>query len=139
MSGDPSSPEQVVRAFCDRIREGDHDGVAALLDDSVTYHNVGMEPAVGKAAAVAALDQLHAMFASLDFRIVHLAVDGDAVLTERVDDLTVAGGGPTAPVPVMGTFVVRDGRITAWRDYFDMALVGRMMAGEDVGDLAPGL
>jgi len=42
-----------------------------------------------------------------------------------------------APVPVMGTFEVRDGRIVQWRDYFDMALTGRLMGGEDVRSLLP--
>lgn len=57
------------------------------------------------------------------------------MLTERVDVITA--NGVTAPVPVMGTFEIRDGRIVAWRDYFDMALVGRLMAGEDSATLLP--
>ena len=32
----------------------------------------------------------------------------------------------------MGAFDLRDGKIVAWRDYFDMGLIGRLMAGEDV-------
>jgi limonene-1,2-epoxide hydrolase len=59
------------------------------------------------------------MFDPIEFRIRNVAEDGDAVLTERVDVLTA--NGIAAPVPVMGTFEVRDGRIVAWRDYFDMA------------------
>jgi limonene-1,2-epoxide hydrolase len=58
------------------------------------------------------------------------------VLTERTDVLT-ANGVP-APVPVMGAIQVRDGLIVAWRDYFDMGLTGRLMAGEQVdGSLLP--
>jgi limonene-1,2-epoxide hydrolase len=40
------------------------------------------------------------------------------VLTERVDVFTT----PTATIelPVMGTFEVVDGKIAAWRDYFDL-------------------
>ena len=40
-------------------------------------------------------------------------------------------------VPVMGTFVVRDGRITRWTDYFDTGLVGKMLTGEDYAGLVP--
>ncbi len=57
------------------------------------------------------------------------------MLTERVDEVTA--NGVMAPVPVMGTFEVRDGRIVQWRDYFDMGLTGRLMRGEDVTSLLP--
>ena len=40
-------------------------------------------------------------------------------------------------VPVMGTFIVRDGRIARWTDYFDTGLVGKMLTGEDYGGLVP--
>ena len=47
-----------------------------------------------------------------------VAIFASAVLTERVVTFTV--GQVVAPLPVMGTFEVTDGRINAWRDYFDM-------------------
>jgi limonene-1,2-epoxide hydrolase len=31
----------------------------------------------------------------------------------------------------MGTFEIRDGKISAWRDYFDMAQVTAMLSGDD--------
>jgi limonene-1,2-epoxide hydrolase len=37
----------------------------------------------------------------------------------------------------MGRFEVDEGRITAWYDYFDTALVGKLFAGESVDDLVP--
>jgi limonene-1,2-epoxide hydrolase len=43
------------------------------------------------------------------------------VLTERTDTFTM--NGKTAPLPVMGAFNIVEGKITAWRDYFDMAQV----------------
>ena len=46
------------------------------------------------------------------------------MLTERTDIFTIKG--KTAPLPVMGAFQVADGKITAWRDYFDMAQVTAM-------------
>ena len=49
------------------------------------------------------------------------------VLTERVDTFTI--GGAVAPLPVMGTFEIRDGKICAWRDYFDMAQITNMVTG----------
>ena len=40
-------------------------------------------------------------------------------------------------VPVMGTFVVRDGKIRRWTDYWDTALPAKMMTGVDVSALLP--
>ena len=40
-------------------------------------------------------------------------------------------------VPVMGTFVVTDGKISRWTDYWDTSLPGKMMTGEDYSALVP--
>ena len=125
-----ASPSDVVREFCAAFATKDRPTIERLLADGAVYHNVGMEPAVGKAASMALIDGFLDMSESLRFEIHHLAADGDFVLTERTDTLTVNGN--AAPIAVMGAFEVRDGLIVAWRDYFDMALVGRLMAGEDV-------
>ena len=53
-----------------------------------------------------------------DIEIVHLAVAGNIVLTERVDRIAIDG--KTFDAPGMGTFEVAGDKITAWRDYFYM-------------------
>jgi limonene-1,2-epoxide hydrolase len=40
------------------------------------------------------------------------------VLTERVDVFVT--GERSIELPVMGTFEIVDGRISSWRDYFDL-------------------
>ncbi len=131
-----TSPSEVVREFCAAVDRKDLSAVEALLDDQVVYHNIGSEPAVGRDATLAAVKFQFDMFEPIEFRIRNLAADGDTVLTERAD--VVTANGITAPVPVMGTFEVRDGRIVAWRDYFDMGLTGKLIAGENVESLLPG-
>ena len=130
-----TDPEQVVRKFCSAVDRKDLEAVAALLDEMVVYHNVGTEPAVGRKETLAALQFQFDMFEPIAFRIRHLAVSGDTVLTERVDEVTA--NGIMAAVPVMGAFDVHDGRIKVWRDYFDMGLTGKLLAGDDVGSLLP--
>jgi limonene-1,2-epoxide hydrolase len=125
-----ASPSEVVQEFCSAFPGKDLATIERLLDDAAVYHNVGMEPAVGKDASLASIKGFFDLFESLDFKMLHLAADGDTVLTERTDLLTV--NGVAAPVPVMGAFTVRNGLIVSWRDYFDLALTGRLMAGEDV-------
>ena len=125
----------VVREFFAAIDQKDLAAVESLLDGKVVYHNIGSEPAVGREAALAAVKFQFDMFDPISFRIRNLAEVGDTVLTERIDEITA--NGVMAPVPVMGTFEVTDGRIVQWRDYFDMALVGKLMGGEDVASLLP--
>lgn len=124
------TPTEVVREFCAAFAAKDLDTIAELLADDVVYHNVGMEPAVGKAASLASIKGFLDMSESLAFDIHRLAAEGDTVLTERTDTFSI--NGVKAPIAVMGTFELRDGAIVAWRDYFDMGLTTRMMSGEDV-------
>jgi limonene-1,2-epoxide hydrolase len=129
------SAAEVVREFCAAIDRKDLDAVEALMDEKIVYHNIGAAPAVGRDASLAAVKFQFDMFDPISFRLRNLAADGDTVLTERVDEITA--NGITAPVPVMGTFEVSDGRIVHWRDYFDMGLTGKLMAGENVDSLLP--
>jgi limonene-1,2-epoxide hydrolase len=122
------SAEQVVRDFCAAASSRDPAVLRAFLSDDVVYHNMPLDPAEGIEAAMAVIDMFVGMCDALEFEIHHLASDGSTVLTERTDTFTIKG--KTAPLPVMGAFHVADGKITAWRDYFDMAQVTAMF---DVG------
>ena len=85
-----------------------------------------MEPAVGIDATIAFIDGFFAMCDRMTIENLHVAVRGDVVLTERVDTFYL--GDVVAPLPVMGTFEIRDGRIRAWRDDFDLGQVTAMLA-----------
>jgi limonene-1,2-epoxide hydrolase len=128
------SPEEVVREFCASVSKRDEGLVRPLLADDVVYHNIGMAASVGIEATVENLASQWAMFpTTYEFGMRTAAAAGDVVLTERIDHI---GSGETSyPVPVMGAFEVRDGKIVRWRDYFDTGLLGKMMGGEDVSEL----
>jgi limonene-1,2-epoxide hydrolase len=125
-----ATPTEIVQQFCAAFAGKDADTIASLLADDVVYHNVGMEPAVGKEASLAAIQGFLDMAESLVFDIHRIAAAGDSVLTERTDTFTINGA--KSPIPVMGAFDLRGGLIVAWRDYFDMGLTTRMMSGESV-------
>lgn len=124
---DEHGAEQVVRAFCDAFAAHDAEALRPFLSDDVVYHNIPMDPVVGADAAVTFLAGFLGMCDRMEIETLHLAVRGDVVLTERIDTFTM--GETVAPLPVMGTFEVRDGRICAWRDYFDLAQVTKMFGG----------
>jgi limonene-1,2-epoxide hydrolase len=125
-----STPEEVVQEFCAAFATKDVDTISSLLADDVVYHNVGMAPAVGKEASVAMIQGFLDMAERMTFDIHRIAANGDSVLTERTDTFTINGA--DSPVAVMGTFDLGDGKIVAWRDYFDMGLITKMMSGEAV-------
>jgi limonene-1,2-epoxide hydrolase len=59
------------------------------------------------------------MVEEIEFEVHHLASDGSTVLVERTDHIT--SNGRTASLRCAGAFDVVDGKITAWREYFDTA------------------
>jgi limonene-1,2-epoxide hydrolase len=119
--------EAVVRKFLEAVDTNDAEALRPFLSDDVVYHNIPMDPVVGADAAVAFLAGFMSMCDKMEIETHHLAVRGNVVLTERTDTFTM--GQAVAPLPVMGTFEVRDGKIAAWRDYFDMAQITAMLGG----------
>ena len=126
--GAAEDAERVVRGFCEAFDGREVGSLRRYFTDDVVYHNIPLDPAVGIEATMAFIEGFFGMCESMTIETTHLAVTGDVVLTERVDTFTI--GGVTAPLPVMGAFEVRDGKISAWRDYFDMAQVTKMFSGE---------
>ena len=122
-----ADPEHVVRTFCDAFDGRDAEALRPYFTDDVVYHNIPLDPAVGIEATIAFIDGFFGMCESMTIETVHLAVRGDVVLTERVDTFTI--GEVVAPLLVMGAFEVRDGKISAWRDYFDLGQITAMLSG----------
>lgn len=114
-----ADPEGVVRALIHAFNQRDGAAVAALLHDDIVCIGVPMPPAQGKAAA---LDLLAPFLAAeaIDWQVHAIAVNDRTVFTERTDRFRFAGADWTQ-VRAAGVFeIADDGRIRAWRDYFDM-------------------
>ncbi len=114
-----------VLAYIDAWNRMDWAAVEAALADDVIYHNIPMEKIEGKAAAMGFITGMQAE--GVDWQVIAIAENADGVvLTERVDNFDLAGGKKVS-LPVMGTFEFTDGRISAWRDYFDLATFTNQM------------
>jgi limonene-1,2-epoxide hydrolase len=109
----------LVLEFCNAFGKGatPSELVEYFAEDAV-YHNIPVDPAVGHEAILALLNMFLAPVERVEFRMLNIAGSGDTVLTERVDVFVLPNA--TIELPVMGTFEVRDGKIAAWRDYFDL-------------------
>ena len=116
----------IVRRFCAAWSAGDVPRLIDFFTDDAIYHNMPLQPLQGKDAIKGAIEQFTAPFERVEFEVTHIAATGDRVLTERLDRFI--GGEKTVELPVMGTFEIEDGKIAAWRDYFDMATWTKQMA-----------
>lgn len=119
-------PVAVVKALVAAFNCRDVEGVAALLHDDVVCHGIPLDPAQGREAAMVMLAPFLAAEA-IDWEIIAMAATGNVVLTERIDRFRFAGQGWTA-VRAAGTIeIAADGRVIAWRDYFNMAELAAAM------------
>jgi limonene-1,2-epoxide hydrolase len=125
-----------VEVMLSALQNQDIDGVGAVLDDNLVYQNVGFPTIRGRARA---LKLFRGMEGRLGFEVkIHrIAVNGSSVLTERTDALVV--GPLRVQFWVCGVFEVHNGRITLWRDYFDMWDMTKALARGVLGAVVPAL
>ena len=126
--GTAGDAERVVRELCDGFAKHDAEALRPLFTEDIVYHNIPMDPAVGIEETITFISGFFAMCESMLIETRHLAVEGNVVLTERIDTITV--GDRVGALPVMGTFEIRDGKINRWRVYFDMTQITTMLSGE---------
>jgi limonene-1,2-epoxide hydrolase len=117
------SPIEVVRRFC--AAWSDDAGaaeLAAFFTEDAVYHNIPLEPVAGKRAIADNFATFIRPGApgieSLHLRVLNIAENGSVVMTERVDIFKLPN--KSFELQVMGIFEVHEGKISAWRDYFDI-------------------
>lgn len=112
----------VVERFVACAVAGAWDDALELLATDVEYTNVSLPTIRGRRRVSTVLKALLAYDAvDLEIYVHAYGVDGDVVLTERTDALTI--GRLRVQFWVYGRFDVVDGQITVWRDSFDWGAV----------------
>lgn len=124
-------PTEVVQQFVDAFVRAwptrDAQTVAAFFSDGASYHNGPLEPVHGRSAIQDALAAFMAMGGDVTVEMLNMLADDRVVMTERIDHLVL--GGQTLSLPIMGIFEIAEGKITAWRDYFDLGDFSSRVAG----------
>jgi len=108
-----------VLSFCRSWSSGDPDRICAFLSDAAEWENVPLGIRRGRAEIRQRLVEVFSAAARIDWKVLHAVATLDGhVLTERID--VVDSDGRCVELRLMGIFRVTEGRITLWRDYFDL-------------------
>lgn len=111
----------VVENFIKAFEKMDYDAACALIADDCTYTNMpaGMGTVTGPAGVRAVLEPFFSPTLENEFQIIRCLAEGDTVIMERLDRHRLAD--KWVELPVVGIFEVKHGKVTCWRDYFDLA------------------
>ena len=124
-----TSNSDLVTQFIDSWSEKNVDKMLEYFTEDALYINIPIDPPNrGKAEIRAFIQGFIGDVEAMEFVILHQAETADGlVLNERVDRFLI--NGKWSELPVMGIFQVRDGKISHWRDYFDMAQFSAQLEG----------
>ena len=100
---------------CAKIRE--------LFTDTTVRVQPGLPTTTGPDEAIAIVQSWGTGFATYETEIRHVASSDDAVLIERFETFRHADGSIFLALPVVGVAEFRDGKITAWREFYDTAVI----------------
>jgi len=119
--------EATVNEFIRRVVGGDLQGAGELVADDLEYDNVPIGKNIGREALVSFLGSMMRGVDAVEFETHRQTCTGNIVMNERTDRFRI--GEASIELPVAGVFEVGpDGRITLWRDYFDMKMFNDQMA-----------
>ena len=123
-----SQASEIVTRFVKEFDAPSPDGatLAAYFTEAAVYHNIPMDPVRGREAIAKVLGGMGATMKSAGWEVKHQVAEGNVVMNERVDRFKM--GEKDVAVRVVGVFEVEDGKIAAWRDYFDLPEFQKQMA-----------
>jgi limonene-1,2-epoxide hydrolase len=116
-----------IRQFLEVCVRPDAEEFASYFTEDAVWWNSPWQPVTGRAAIRDTLRRaVDAKFmTALPWEIRHIVASDGVVPTERVDNFQV--GARRVRVPCMGIFELRDGKIAAWRDYWDLQQFERQL------------
>jgi limonene-1,2-epoxide hydrolase len=115
------SAADTVHAFLNAVTAFDYDAAMTLIAEDCQYENMPMGKAVGPAGVRGVLEPFFSPTLENEFIILRELMNGDTVVTERLDRHRLATG--WVELPVAGVWEVENGLITVWREYFDAATI----------------
>ena len=109
--------DSMIREFIAAWERRDADHIVDCFTDDGMYHSVPLTPIVGKAA----IREFVEGFTDVPpgrLEIHHQVASATVVMNERTDSITL--NGKPVVLPICGVFELENGKIKAWREYFDL-------------------
>ncbi len=117
----------IVKDFIAAWEAQDINRVMRFFAEDAVYHNIPMPVVSGLTDIRNTIQGFIGIGDKLVFETHHIAESSSgAVMTERTDKFHI--NGQWLSLPVMGVFEMKDGKITKWRDYFDLGQFQSQMA-----------
>jgi len=105
------------------------DRMIGLFAEDAVFQSMMKEPVIGRETIrprfLALVDGLE----RIELQIRNMAINGNVVFLERVDDFVYKG--KHSRVPVVGVLEIADGEVQAWRDYYDWAQLEEALTVEE--------
>lgn len=124
------SNEDVIRAVLTAWGQGLEAAAAATREhfaDDCVWEQTGLPTTTSADEAAEFMRSMADMgFSGIEVEYRNVVAAGDVVCTERLDYLLDADGNRKATFPVVGVTEFRDGKISAWREYFDSANLAQL-------------
>jgi len=111
--------KKIVREFVAAWSNLNTDELVAYFTEDGVYHNMPAQPVSGHDNLRNFISGFLRDWEKTDWEILNLLAGGDIVMVERIDRTVAAG--KTVELPCFGIFEMKEGKITVWRDYFDMS------------------
>jgi limonene-1,2-epoxide hydrolase len=133
--------DEFIRAYVRR----DADAALELVTDDFVFEHIPMPESTivrGKEQLRGRIMGAIAAAERVDWKILHQVDGGDVVMNERVDDFSFPEGmfaQTHTSTRVAGVFELRDGKIAAWRDYYDLKTGWLDQVGIDHAEFAQSL
>jgi limonene-1,2-epoxide hydrolase len=108
-----------VRQMIEAWNQRDWQQVYDLFAQDGVLQSMMLPPTVGREAIQQRIGALAKGIDSIELRVRHIGVVDGVVFIERVDDFVYRG--KHGAVPVVGVVEVEQGRVKAWREYYDRA------------------
>ncbi|MFT5442368.1 MAG: limonene-1,2-epoxide hydrolase [Myxococcota bacterium] len=120
-----SANTDLIVEFCEAWSRLDPRELASYFTEDGIYHNMPAGPIEGREAIETFILGFAGSWTSTHWDVLNLAENGDVVIAERLD--RTKAGDKSVDLPCTGVFVLRDGKIAIWRDYFDLGTYMRAM------------
>jgi limonene-1,2-epoxide hydrolase len=117
-------PIELVEKFLDAFEAMDFDTAIAMLADDCEYTNIPIGTVRGHAGVREVLEPFFASIHENELLVVRSAANGPVVFLEHLDRHRLDHG--WRELAATSVFEVHDGKITVWRDYFDLKTAAKI-------------